>query len=369
MRPDIRYQAFMGLAPKQIPMWENWSCPDAETFITGIDYYEHPRLCRMRMRELYPMLAAGATGLEVPATDDPKPRPPTDFTNGQAVTDTKGMHHVRWGDSITAEWDWGKDFDTIDQVLAFSPLENADFRGKPVISALDFRSEDALYNFYRPLYPAEWTGPQPGDGTFAFFYNTLFMWPMLTFGWEKFLEVCLLPEFDRIMDEFAEISRRVFKTFAKLPVNFVVCHDDIVNPRGLICSPAWMRKHIYPRYEEFWSIVKSAGKEVIFMTDGNADPIADDVMACGARGFVTEGFTDFKALARRYENIVLVGEGDNRVLSRNRPDEIRAMVDSMLETARMTGGYFMSIGNHIPWNLPPAAVKLYLDLIHEKSFR
>lgn len=51
-----RYLAFMGKAPRRIPHWEHWSCPDAETYITGIDYYEHPRLCRLRMRELYPQL-------------------------------------------------------------------------------------------------------------------------------------------------------------------------------------------------------------------------------------------------------------------------------------------------------------------------
>jgi uroporphyrinogen-III decarboxylase len=45
------------------------------------------------------------------------------------------------------------------------------------------------------------------------------------------------------------------------------------------------------------------------------------------------------------------------------------MVDSMLETARMTGGYMMSIGNHIPWNVPPDAVKRYLDLCNEKAWR
>jgi hypothetical protein len=40
--------------PKRVPHWEHWSCPDAETYITGIDFYEHPRLCRLRMVELYP---------------------------------------------------------------------------------------------------------------------------------------------------------------------------------------------------------------------------------------------------------------------------------------------------------------------------
>ncbi len=67
---DDRYMAHMGLGPKRIPHWEHWSCPDAETYITGIDYYDHPKLCREKMRELYPFLELG-----IPADDTPKPRP------------------------------------------------------------------------------------------------------------------------------------------------------------------------------------------------------------------------------------------------------------------------------------------------------
>jgi len=103
--------------------------------------------------------------------------------------------------------------------------------------------------------------------------------------------------------------------------------------------------------------------------DGCIDAYADDVFACGARGISTEPFTDFKAIARKHENCFLAGEGDNRVLMRNDPDEIRAMVDEMLQTARLTGGYMMCLGNHLPWNLPPQAVKLYLDLCNDLAHR
>jgi hypothetical protein len=171
------------------------------------------------------------------------------------------------------------------------------------------------------------------------------------------------------MDEFAEINRRLFGAFARLPINFVVCHDDIVNTRGPVCSPKWMHKYIFPRYEEYWGILNAAGKRVIFMSDGCMDAYADDVMACGASGMVTEPYTDFKAFARKHENCVLAGEGDVRTLMRNNPDEIGAMVDNMVETARLTGGYFMCIGNHIPWNTPPEAIKLYLDLSAEMAVR
>ncbi len=365
MEYSDQYMAFLGLGPHRIPHWEHWSCPDAETYLTGIDYYEHPRLCRLRLRELYPEL-----NLPVPETDDPRPRPRLDLDNASSMVDEQGRHSIRWGDSESWHWDWGKNFATPDEVLAFSPLEHADFTNVPVVESRDYSDEERLYREYRRHYPAEWGDRAPEGSTSSVgFYNTMFMWPLLTFGWDLFLQCCLDHRFERVMDEFAEINRRVFRTFARLPVNFVICHDDIVNTRGPVCSPKWMCKYIFPRYEEFWSILRDAGKHVIFMSDGNMDAYADDVLACGARGIVTEPYTDFKAIARKHENVTLAGEGDNRVLTRNDPDEIEAMVRSMVETARMTGGYFMCIGNHIPWNVTPEGIERYLNLSKELAVR
>ena len=283
---------------------------------------------------------------------------------------TRGQRHVRWGDSVSGHWDWGTQFQTAEDVFAFSPLAQGDFTHIPVVESRDYSDEEKLYRMYRDGYPAEWGDTAPeGSGTMVGFYNTMFMWPLLTFGWDLFLETCLDERFARIMDEFAEINRRLFSAFARLPVNFVLCHDDIVTSRGPVCSPAWMHKYIFPRYEEFWSIVKAAGKEVIFMVDGCIDAYADDIFACGARGIISEPYTDYKAIARKHENCFIAGEGDNRVLTRNDPDEIRAMVMSMRETARMSGGYMMCIGNHIPWNVTPDGIKRYLDLSAELAYR
>jgi len=360
-----RYLAYMGLAPKRIPHWEHWSCPDAETYLTGIDYYEHPRLCRLKLLELYPQLEFG-----IPESDDPKPRPALDLDGQSSTRDEQGRRRVRWGDGETSHWDWGKHFQSEEEVFAFSPLAQGDFTDIPVVESQDYSNEEALYRKYRERYPAEWGDQaQAGSADSVGFYNTMFMWPLLTFGWDLFLRTCLDPRFERIMDEFAEINRRVFRTFARLPVNFVVCHDDIVNSRGPVCSPKWMHKYIFPRYEEFWGIVKATGKRVIFMSDGNMTDFADDVMACGACGIISEPYTDYKAIARRHKDCFLAGEGDNRVLTRNNPDEIKAMVLSMVDTARLTGGYTMCIGNHIPWNVTPQGIKRYLDLSAELAHR
>jgi len=362
---DELYKAFMGLAPKRIPHFEHWSCPDAETYLTGIDYYEHPKLCREKLYELYPQL-----GLGIPSDDTPRPRPELDLVGDSSTEDEQGRHFVRWGDGMTGHWDWGKKFTSAEDVFAFSPLAQGDFTDIPVVESRDYSDEETIYQGYRQRYPAEWGDTAPeGSSVNVFFYNTMFMWPMLTFGWDHFLQTCLDDDFERIMDEFAEINRRVFRAFARLPVNFVICHDDIVTTRGPVCSPEWMHKYIFPRYEEFWSIVKATGKEVLFMVDGCIDQYADDIFACGARGIITEPYTDFKAIARKHENCLLAGEGDNRILTRNDPDEIRAMVESMVETGKMTGGYLMCIGNHIPWNVTPEGIKRYLDLSEELAYR
>jgi len=360
-----RYLALMGLGPKQVPHWEHWSCPDAETYLTGIDYYDHPRLCRQKLAELYPQLRLG-----VPDSDEAVPRPRLG-PDGQSSDGER--HTVRWGAGESATWQHGEAFfKTPEDVFAFSPLAKADFSDMPVVMSQDFCSEEIIYQRHRKHYPAEW-GDQPPVGSSAStgFYNTMFMWPLLTFGWELFLECCLDPRFERIMAEFAEINRRVFGAFARLPVRFVVCHDDIVTSRGPVCSPSWMHKYVFPRYEEYWSLLKAAGKEVIFMVDGCIDAYADDVIACGARGIISEPYSDYKGIAGRHagKDLFLAGEGDNRILMRNDPAEIRAMVESMVETSRMTGGYMMCIGNHIPWNVPPESIKRYLDLSAELARR
>jgi hypothetical protein len=361
---DPRLETFLGLGPCKMTHWESWSCPDAETYLTGIDYYAHPRLCRQRMAELYPMLR-----LTVPPTDDPIPSP-TFETEGRS-SDPK-THTVRWGDSRTATFQHGEAyFQSPEEVFAFSPLEHADMRGwEHVVMNWDFTSVETILAALRKDYPAEWGETSPEDeASEVGFYNTTFMWPLLTFGWELFLQCCLDPRFERIMDEFAEINRRVMQAFCHLPVNVVHCHDDIVSTRGPVCSPRWMHKYVFPRYEEYWAMLKTAGKTVVFQADGCMDAYAADVMACGAAGMITEPYTDFKRLARTYSNIYLAGEGDNRVLMRNDPVEIRCMVETMVETGRMSGGYMLGIGNHIPWNVPPKAIKVYLDLSDELGYR
>lgn len=360
---EERFNARMGHGGKKILHIEHWSNPDAETYLTGIDHYDHPRECRKRLYELYPML-----NLPIPDSDEPIPRPKLD---GNESSDSQS-HSVRWGDGETATFLHGEQFfKTEEDVFAFSPLAHADMREwKFVVENGDFTSEEAVYNAYRPRYPAEWGDRAPaGSLSDVGFYNTTFMWPMLTFGWEMFLATCLDEEFERIMEEFGEINRRVFKAFSRLPINFCGCHDDLFTTRGPVCSRDWMNKYVWPRYEEYWGYMRDKGVHVDFTTDGCPDAYVDDIYACGARGLITEPYADFKAIAKKYPDILLAGEGDNRILTYGSKEDIEKMVLNMVETGKQCGGYFMCIGNHIPWNVPGESIKYYLDYSDKYAYR
>ena len=351
------YESYMGLGPKKVPHWEHWANPDAETYLTGIDYFKHPRLCRLKMQELYPQLR-----LPIPESD--KPRQRVDKDDVENFT-------VRWGDEQTATFLHGeKYFKSPEDVFSFSPLNHANMREwHHVVENWDFTSEDTIETHLEKVFPKPWDKPEKTSIASFGFYNTMFMWPILVFGWEMFLCCCLDPKFERIMDEFAEINRRVFRVLSKLPVNFITCHDDISTTKGPVCSPNWMHKYIYPRYDEYFGMLKAAGKEVLFMLDGNADAHVESIFNAGARGIISEPYTDYKAIARKYENCFIAGEGDTRILMRNDPVEIKKMVQTMAETARMSGGYMMCIGNHIPWNVPGEAVKYYMEFSRQFAVR
>ena len=106
----------------------------------------------------------------------------------------------------------GQEFRTAEDVFAFSPLAQGDFTGIPVVGSRDYSDEEALYRAFRAGYPASGVTRAGRLHLFCRLLQHDVHVPLLTFGWELFLETCLI-RFDRIMEEFAEINRRVFRSF------------------------------------------------------------------------------------------------------------------------------------------------------------
>jgi len=145
-------------------------------------------LCRLKLKELYPQLNLG-----IPETDDPRPRSRAEQTGESSWTDDQGGIMCV---GVTVRRRTGSGGGSLRQQRrsCLLPLEYADFTNTPVVESRDYSDEEKLYQMYRKGYPEEWGDRAPeGEATSTGFYNTMFMWPLLTFGWELFLETCLDP--------------------------------------------------------------------------------------------------------------------------------------------------------------------------------
>ncbi len=364
MKRSRALQTFNLRQTDRIAHWEHLSNPAFEEAVTGVDPWQHPQRARRRLLELLPV-DVGA----VPDSDEPIERvSPDQFT----VVDSEGRQSARWGTGSTWHWDWGRRFKTIEDVVAYDPMADMDQTQTDVVANLDYSlSVDELAQQYQATLDearaltGELSLPVLG------YYNTLFMWPLLTFGWELFMELGAAhpAEMKRLFAGFAERSRKVFQALARTDVEVITSHDDICFQAGPVFSPKWLREFVYPYYEEFWSYPRATGKKVIFICDGNTTPVADEVFACGADGLHSEAYTDWQTVARKHPDRILLGDGDNRVLMTNDRDAIFDMVREMADLGRELPGYFFCVGNHLPWNLSVESIQAYFDASEQYGYR
>lgn len=257
-------------------------------------------------------------------------------------------------------WEAYYPFRTVEEVLAFNPLEAAELPSLDELTA-DVRR---YYEKGQALYPE---AVFPGG-----FYNSVFTWCIKTFGWELFMMAAKTDpqRFEQILDQFTEISRIVVEAHIRAEIPIFLCHDDIVWAAGPVFSPAWMRQYVFPRLKRLWEPLREAGIKVLFCSDGNFNEFVDDLAQAGAEGFVFEPLTDLRYIVERYGRThVIIGNIDSRILQCGTPEQIRAEVKRCADLGRSCPGYFFAVGNHIPYTVPIPNIECYLEAIQEYSKR
>ncbi|MDF1515939.1 MAG: uroporphyrinogen decarboxylase family protein, partial [Anaerolineae bacterium] len=307
MSRSLALQAINLESTDRIPNWEFLSNPDFECALTGIDPYTHPQKSALRMVEILDLDIAS-----VPLSDDALPPLPEDGV------DAEGHRIGRWGGGTTWRWDWGAKFKTEADVLIYQPLMHMDMRESSMPVARDYRRSVAELadEFANELKRSQ---DLLGDNALSGvpgFYNTFFMWPLLTFGWDLFITTAMQypAEMARLMDDFGQISQKAFSAWAEVQPTLFVSHDDICYTRGPVFNPKWLRRYVYPWYERLWDILHKRDVKVLFMSDGNVDDVVDDIFACGADGIMGEPYTNLEAVVQRYPEKILLGNADNRIL-------------------------------------------------------
>lgn len=206
----------------------------------------------------------------------------------------------------------------------------------------------------------------------AGYYKTIFSACIAAFGWDMFLSAAPLDyeRFDRVLEGFFQISLANFRAWARTTAPVFICHDDIVWTEGAVFHPDWYRKYVFPRYRKLWTVLKEAGKIILFCSDGDFTEFVDDIADAGADGFIFEPLTDLEYIVSRYgKTKAIIGNVDTRALTFGDRESIRAEVERCMKLGKPCPGFFIAVGNHIPHNVPIDNALYYFDLVYKLGRR
>lgn len=198
------------------------------------------------------------------------------------------------------------------------------------------------------------------------YYKTIVSGAIQSFGWEMLLLAASEKDrFAKVLDSFFEFSLHHYQAWAKTSIEVFICHDDMVWTQGPFMHPDFYRQVIFPRYKNLWSILKEAGKKVLFCSDGTWTEFIDDIAQAGADGFIFEPTVNLDVVVEKYgkTHVIVGSKVDCRTLTFGTKEGIKAEVDATLKLARQCPGFMFAVGNHIPSNVPVDNVLFYFDYL------
>ena len=279
------------------------------------------------------------------------PRRALKFARGESSQEGKdGVRYTEWGLSGSS-WRETYPFGDIDDVLAYEPLASHAASADPTAG---IRADQQAMG-----EAAIVTG---------LFYTTLFQSPIMTFGWELFLTAAAAePErFQRVLQDFAELSRRNLEKWAAAGLDLVMIHDDVALERGLVFRPEWYRQRLFPLYEYLLEPLFASGTRVAFVSDGDYTPLLDDLARLGFHGFLINDNMDLNAIARKLgPDYFLIGNVSTLVLTHGTVEQVRQEVRRCLEEAEPCAGHFIKATRDLPHNIPLANIRAYFQAVEE----
>ena len=130
--------------------------------------------------------------------------------------------------------------------------------------------------------------------------------------------------------------------------------DDIAFNSGPLLSPVWLREHYFPRLARAIEAWHKKGIKVLFHSDGNLNPILDDLVEAGIDGLnpieVLAGM-DIAEIHKRHPHLFMAGGIDvSQLLPFGSPAEVKDAVKRAIDAAegRIMIGSSTELNNDVP---------------------
>jgi uroporphyrinogen decarboxylase len=164
-----------------------------------------------------------------------------------------------------------------------------------------------------------------------------------------------------LVAEMFEIGGRMavglFEYMVQLPnVGALWLADDLAYTSGTLISPDLYRRYLFPWYRKISDIVHGADLPFLFHSDGNLNPILDDLVDIGINGLqpVEPKAMDIRLLKDKYSGrLCLIGNIDlGYTLTLGSPDEVRHEVRERIQNVGPGGGYCVGSSNTVTNYVP-----------------
>jgi len=174
-----------------------------------------------------------------------------------------------------------------------------------------------------------------------------------------------------IMNLLGELIYGMFETMAQYDcVGAMWYSDDIAYAAGLMVSPDFLRKHLFPWMKKIGDLCRAKGIPYIYHTDGVLWEVMEDLIACGIDAIqpIEPAAMDIREVKRRYgDRLCLIGNVEVDLLARGTPEDVRREVRRLLREVAPGGGYCLGSSNTIAYYVKPENYRAMIEETFESG--
>ncbi|MDH7482605.1 MAG: uroporphyrinogen decarboxylase family protein [Armatimonadota bacterium] len=133
--------------------------------------------------------------------------------------------------------------------------------------------------------------------------------------------------------------------------------DDIAYTEGLMVSPSFLRKHIFPWFKRIGNLARKIDVPYMYHSDGDLWQVMDDLIddiGFSALHPIEPKAMDIKELKEKIgDRVCLIGNIDlGYTLTRGTPEEVEEEVKERIRDIAPGGGYCVGSSNTVPYYVP-----------------
>lgn len=210
------------------------------------------------------------------------------------------------------------------------------------------------------------------------YLGPIFQWVWMLMGFESFA-FALRDEPDlveRIVHKVGQIRLAVCKHILKAcdVLGAVWLLDDIAYSEGLLVSPEFLRKHVFPWFRGIGELCRQRGLPLLYHSDGTFWAVINDLLDVGIQAIHPIEPKGMGADLGRLKGqlggrLCFIGGIDLDILVRGSPHDVARETRRVLDALAQEGGYLAGSSNTVTEAVPLANYRAMLQTVWEYGKR